>query len=52
MQIDLDFEMPYSMDEINKACNLIVSAQRVKNGYVRPVAWRGSEQMAISAQKN
>ena len=47
----LGFEMPYSMDEINKACNLIVSAQKVKNGYVRPVAWRGSEQMAISAQK-
>ena len=47
----LGFEMPYSMNEINKACNSIVSVQKVKNGYVRPVAWRGSEQMAISAQK-
>ena len=47
----LGFEMPYSMIEINKACNSIVSVQKVKNGYVRPVAWRGSEQMAISAQK-
>ena len=47
----LGFEMPYSMNEINKACNSIVSVQNVKNGYVRPVAWRGSEQMAISAQK-
>ena len=47
----LGFEMPYSMSAINKACNSIVSVQKVKNGYVRPVAWRGSEQMAISAQK-
>ena len=47
----LGFEMSYSMSEINKACNSIVSVQKVKNGYVRPVAWRGSEQMAISAQK-
>ncbi len=47
----LGFEMPYSMSEINEACNSIVSVQKVKNGYVRPVAWRGSEQMAISAQK-
>ena len=47
----LGFEMPYSMNEINKACNSVVSVQKVKNGYVRPVAWRGSEQMAISAQK-
>ena len=47
----LGFEMSYSMNEINKACNSVVSVQKVKNGYVRPVAWRGSEQMAISAQK-
>ena len=47
----LGFKMPYSMSEINKACNSIVSAQKVQNGYVRPIAWRGSEQMAISAQK-
>ena len=47
----LGFKMPYSMSEINKACNSIVSVQKVQNGYVRPIAWRGSEQMAISAQK-
>jgi branched-chain amino acid aminotransferase len=47
----MGFEIPYSEDEINKASKKIVSAQNVLNGYVRPVAWRGSEMMAISAQK-
>tara|TARA_Y100000590_G_scaffold367691_1_gene427900 strand:+ start:284 stop:1171 length:888 start_codon:yes stop_codon:yes gene_type:complete len=47
----MGFEIPYSQDEINKSCKDIVSIQKVKNGYVRPVAWRGSEMMAISAQK-
>ena len=43
----MGFDIPYSVDEIDDACNQII-----KNGYVRPVAWRGSEMMAISAQKN
>ena len=45
------FEIPYSENEINDACNKIISVQNVQNGYVRPVAWRGSEMMAISAQQ-
>jgi branched-chain amino acid aminotransferase len=48
----MGFEIPFSADEIDKACNEIIKIQKVKNGYVRPVAWRGSEMMAISAQKN
>ena len=47
----MGFEIPYSEAEINDACNKIISTQKVENGYVRPVAWRGSEMMAISAQK-
>tara|TARA_Y100000590_G_scaffold378502_1_gene445468 strand:+ start:531 stop:1412 length:882 start_codon:yes stop_codon:yes gene_type:complete len=47
----MGFEIPYSKDEINKASNQIVATQNVQNGYVRPVAWRGSEMMAVSAQK-
>ena len=43
--------IPYSEDEINKACITTVKNQKVINGYVRPVAWRGSEMMAISAQQ-
>ena len=38
--------------QINEACKSIINIQKVTNGYVRPVIWRGSEMMAISAQKN
>jgi len=48
----MGIEVPYSEDEINKACKAIVNIQKVQNGYVRPLIWRGSEMMAISAQKN
>ena len=47
----MDIKIPYSKDEINNATKKIVSAQNVKNGYVRPVAWRGSEMMAVAAQQ-
>ncbi len=48
----MGIKMPYSQEKINEACKNIVNIQKVKNGYVRPVIWRGSEMMAISAQKN
>ena len=44
--------VPYDQEEINKACKKIVNIQKVQNGYVRPLIWRGSEMMSISAQKN
>jgi len=47
----LGFKIPYNQESVNKACRDIVAEQKVKNGYVRPVVWRGSEMMAISAQK-
>ena len=46
----MDIQIPYSKDEINNATKKIVSIQNVKNGYVRPFVWRGSEMMAVSAQ--
>ena len=48
----MGIKMPFTQLEINEACKNIVNIQKVKNGYVRPVIWRGSEMMAISAQKN
>ena len=47
----MGFEIPYSENEINMASKKIITTQKVENGYVRPVAWRGSEMMAISAQQ-
>jgi len=47
----LGFKIPYNQEDINIACKKIVDLQKVKNGYVRPVVWRGSEMMAISAQR-
>jgi branched-chain amino acid aminotransferase len=48
----LGFKIPYSVNEINEFCKEVVKIQNIENGYVRPLAWRGSEMMAVSAQKN
>ena len=48
----MGIDVPYSQKEINLASKNIINVQKIKNGYVRPVIWRGSEMMAISAQKN
>jgi len=48
----MGMDVPYNKDEINKATREIVNIQKTQNGYIRPVIWRGSEMMAISAQKN
>jgi branched-chain amino acid aminotransferase len=48
----MGIKVPFTQLEINEACKGIVNIQKVQNGYVRPLIWRGSEMMAISAQKN
>ncbi len=47
----MGFQIPYSVDEINAASMEVLKANNIVDGYVRPVAWRGSEMMAISAQQ-
>ena len=46
----LDFQIPYTVDELIEAKQLVVDKNGFKNCYVRPVAWRGSEMMAVAAQ--
>jgi branched-chain amino acid aminotransferase len=46
----LDFTIPYSVAEIDQACRDVIAANKLSDCYVRPVAWRGSEQMGVSAQ--
>ena len=48
----MGIKVPYTQEEINEACKTIVNIQKIQNGYVRPVIWRGSEMMAVSAQLN
>lgn len=46
----LGFEIPYSLEQIEQATRDTVAAQGYDDSYVRPVAWRGSEMMGVSAQ--
>lgn len=48
----LDFEIPYSVVEIDAAKRLVIEKNGMKDAYVRPIAWRGSEQLGVSAQGN
>ena len=48
----LDFEIPYSVAEIDAAKRLVLEKNNQKDAYVRPIAWRGSEQLGVSAQNN
>jgi branched-chain amino acid aminotransferase len=47
----LGFEIPYTADEIDEACRQTLAANHQTNAYIRPLAWRGSEQLSVSAQK-
>ncbi len=46
----LGFDVPLSLEEIERATNDVVKANKIVDGYVRPIAWRGSEQMGVAAQ--
>ena len=46
----LDMKIPYSNQEVIEATKKLISDQNIKDGYIRPFAWRGSEMMGVSAQ--
>lgn len=48
----LGFEIPWTEQQINDACNEMLAKNGLVDAYIRPVAWRGSEMMGISAQSN
>src|SRR5690349_3664414 len=48
----LGFKIPYSVAEIDDACTTLLRKQGFRDAYVRPIAWRGSEMMGVSAQNN
>ena len=47
----LGFTLPWSVAQIDAACNEVLKANNLADAYVRPVAWRGSEQMGVAAQR-
>lgn len=47
----LDMQIPFSAEEIDEFTKQTIKANGLTDGYIRPVAWRGSEQMAISANQ-
>lgn len=44
----LGFEIPWSVEEIDLACNEVLKANNLVDAYMRPIAWRGSEKMGVS----
>ncbi len=48
----LGFKIPYTVEELNDASRKLLAKQGFQDAYVRPVAWRGSESMGVSAQAN
>ena len=48
----LDFELPFSADEIDAACRLVIEKNNLVDAYMRPVAWRGSEELSVPARNN
>jgi branched-chain amino acid aminotransferase len=48
----LGFDVPMTADEIDRATNETVAANKMVNGYVRPIAWRGAEMMGVAAQQS
>ncbi len=47
----LSMEIPYTIDEVDEACRSVLAAQGLQEAYIRPIAWRGSEMMGVSAQQ-
>ena len=47
----LGYEIPWTVEEINAACNAVLAANKLGDAYVRPIAWRGSEQFGVAAPR-
>jgi branched-chain amino acid aminotransferase len=47
----LGFSLPYGIAELDAAAKAVLAANNHRDAYVRPIAWRGSEQLGVSAQE-
>ena len=46
----LDFEIPFTVAQIDQACKDTCAKNGLTDAYIRPIAWRGSEMIGVSAQ--
>ncbi len=46
----LDMTIPFSADAVNQAQADVLKANNITDGYLRPMVWRGSEQMGVTSQ--
>lgn len=46
----MDMKINWSIEQINQACLDAVTSNNIVDGYLRPLAWRGAEQMGVTAQ--
>jgi branched-chain amino acid aminotransferase len=44
----LGFEIPFTPPQIDTACEAVLAANGLSDAYVRPIAWRGAEQLGVS----
>ena len=47
----MDFEIPYTANDIDTACREVIPQNGISDGYLRPIAWRGAGMMGVSAQQ-
>jgi len=48
----LDFTVPYTADQIDEACRQVLEKNNLTDAYMRPVAWRGSEELSVPGRNN
>ena len=48
----IGMKLPYSEEEINLAKNELIKKMNLKDCYVRPIAWRGGNQMGLSTSNS
>ena len=48
----LDYELPWTREQIDEATRAVVKANNLQTGYVRPIAWRGSEVLGVSGDRH
>ncbi|PHS42015.1 MAG: branched-chain amino acid aminotransferase [Robiginitomaculum sp.] len=48
----LGYEIPFTVEQINKACTDTLAKSGLGSAYVRPIAWRGSDMMGVASKGN